>query len=403
MKVAVVGGGAAGFFTAINVKENHPEADVTIYEKSNKLLAKVKVSGGGRCNVTNGCKTIKELSEGYPRGGKALKKAFNEFNNQSAMEWFEDRGVPLYVQDDNRAFPESNDSQTIIDCLLKEVDRLYIKVELNKGVHTIKPLNDQWFLFFKEADRAIIFDKVIIATGGATKKSGFNWLENLGHKIAEPVPSLFTFNMPSESIKTLMGLVGDNVLVSVQGTKLKSNGALLITHWGMSGPAILKLSAFGARVLSLKNYKFNIQVNWVSKSNFEEVMSYLSELSNNNPKKQLSNLRPYDIPDRLWLFLLRKIDFSITRKWGEIGKKGLNKLINVLTNDVYEVAGKTTFKEEFVTCGGVSLENIDMKTMQSEVCKNLYFAGEVINIDGITGGYNFQAAWTTGFIAGKLR
>lgn len=403
MKVAVVGGGAAGFFTAINVKENHPEADVTIYEKSNKLLAKVKVSGGGRCNVTNGCKTIKELSEGYPRGGKALKKAFNEFNNQSAMEWFEDRGVPLYVQDDNRAFPESNDSQTIIDCLLKEVDRLYIKVELNKGVHTIKPLNDQWFLFFKEADRAIIFDKVIIATGGATKKSGFNWLENLGHKIVEPVPSLFTFNMPSESIKTLMGLVGDNVLVSVQGTKLKSNGALLITHWGMSGPAILKLSAFGARVLSLKNYKFNIQVNWVSKSNFEEVMSYLSELSINNPKKQLSNLRPYDIPDRLWLFLLRKIDFSITRKWGEIGKKGLNKLINVLTNDVYEVAGKTTFKEEFVTCGGVSLENIDMKTMQSEVCKNLYFAGEVINIDGITGGYNFQAAWTTGFIAGKLR
>lgn len=403
MKVAVIGGGAAGFFAAIQVKENHPEADVTIYEKSNKLLAKVKVSGGGRCNVTNGCKTIKELSEGYPRGGKALKKAFNEFNNQSAMEWFEDRGVPLYVQDDNRAFPESNDSQTIIDCLLKEVDRLYIKVELNKGVHTIKPLNDQWSLFFKEADRAIIFDKVIIATGGATKKSGFNWLENLGHKIEEPVPSLFTFNMPSEPIKTLMGLVGDNVLVSVQGTKLKSNGALLITHWGMSGPAILKLSAFGARVLSLKNYKFNIQVNWVSKSNFEEVMSYLSELSNNNPKKQLSNLRPYDIPDRLWLFLLRKIDFSITRKWGEIGKKGLNKLINLLTNDVYEVAGKTTFKEEFVTCGGVSLENIDMKTMQSEVCKNLYFAGEVINIDGITGGYNFQAAWTTGFIAGKLR
>lgn len=403
MKVAIVGGGAAGFFAAIQVKENYPEADVIIYEKSKKLLAKVKVSGGGRCNVTNGCKTIKELSEGYPRGGKVLKKAFNEFNNQSTMKWFEDRGVPIYIQDDNRAFPESNDSQTIIDCFLKEVDRLHIKVELNIGVQAIKPQNDQWALLFKEGDRAMVFDKVIIATGGAAKKDGFNWLENLGHKIEDPVPSLFTFNMPSESIKTLMGLVADNALVSVQGTKLKSNGPLLITHWGMSGPAILKLSAFGARLLSEMNYTFNIQVNWVSNSNFDEVMGYLSELSTNNPKKQLSNIRPYDIPDRLWLFLLKKINFSITRKWGEIGKKGLNKIINVLTNDIYKIAGKTTFKEEFVTCGGVRLENIDMKTMQSKVCKNLYFAGEVIDIDGITGGYNFQAAWTTGFIAGKLR
>lgn len=403
MRVAIIGGGAAGFFAAMHVKENYPDADVVIYEKSKKLLAKVKVSGGGRCNVTNGCKTIKELSEGYPRGGKALRKVFNVFNNQSTIEWFEDRGVPIYIQDDNRAFPKSNDSQTIIDCFLKEVDRLHIKVELNKGVQSAEPLKDQWALSFGEEVKPLLFDKVIIATGGSSRLSAFDWLAKLGHKVEPPVPSIFTFNMPNEHIKQLMGLVVNNALVTIQGTKLKSVGPLLITHWGMSGPAVLKLSAFGAQVLADKGYDFKIQVNWVCDSNFENVMSYLGELALNNPKKQLSNIRPYDIPDRLWLFLLNKIEISVTRKWGEIGKKGLNRVINILTNDVYQVKGKTTFKEEFVTCGGISLDNIDLKTMQSKVAKNLYFAGEITDIDGITGGYNFQAAWTTGFIAGKLR
>lgn len=403
MRVAIIGGGAAGFFAAMQVKENYPDADVVIYEKSKKLLAKVKVSGGGRCNVTNGCKTIKELSEGYPRGGKALRKVFNVFNNQSTIEWFEDRGVPIYIQDDNRAFPKSNDSQTIIDCFLKEVDRLHIKVELNKGVQSAEPLKDQWALSFGEEVKPLLFDKVIIATGGSSRLSAFDWLAKLGHKVEPPVPSIFTFNMPNEPIKQLMGLVVNNALVTIQGTKLKSAGPLLITHWGMSGPAVLKLSAFGAQVLADKGYDFKIQVNWVCDSNFENVMSYLGELALNNPKKQLSNIRPYDIPDRLWIFLLNKIEISVTRKWGEIGKKGLNRVINILTNDVYQVKGKTTFKEEFVTCGGISLDNIDLKTMQSKVAKNLYFAGEITDIDGITGGYNFQAAWTTGFIAGKLR
>ena len=403
MKVAVIGGGAAGFFAAIQVKENYPDTDVVIYEKTKKLLAKVKVSGGGRCNVTNGCHTIKELSEGYPRGGKALRKIFNTFNNHSTMEWFENRGVPIYVQDDNRAFPKSNDSQTIINCLLSEVDRLNITVELNKGVKFIESSKDQWLLAMNEDGDPLLFDKVIIAAGGSSKLKGFDWLAKLGHKIETPIPSLFTFNMPYEPIKKLMGLVVGKTLVTIQGTKLQSTGPLLITHWGMSGPAILKLSAFGARVLSDKGYDFNIQVNWVCDPNYEHVMSYLKELSVNNPKKQLSNLRPYDLPDRIWLFLLSKIDLAVTKIWGEIGKKDLNRIINVLTNDVYQVHGKTTFKEEFVTCGGISLDSIDMKTMQSKIAKNLYFAGEIADIDGITGGYNFQAAWTTAFIAGKLR
>ncbi len=403
MRVAIIGGGAAGFFAAINAKANYPDAEVIIHEKSRKLLAKVKVSGGGRCNVTNGAKSIKELAEGYPRGGKVLKKMFSVFNNQSVMEWFENRRVPLYIQDDNRVFPQSNNSQSIIDCFLNEVDKLKIDVQLNSKISAIKPLKDQWRLSFKKEANSAVFDKVVIAAGGSPHRKGFEWLENLGHKIESPVPSLFTFNIPKEPITQLMGLVVDNALVTIQGTKLKSTGALLITHWGMSGPAILKLSAFGAKELAERAYDFKVQVNWVNQPNSEQVKEYLSIIISNNPKKQLSNLRPYDLPDRLWLFLLNKIDLPKTKVWGELGKKSLNKLINMLTNDVYEVKGKTTFKEEFVTCGGVSLDSIDMKTMQSRSCKNLYFAGEIINIDGITGGYNFQAAWTTGFIAGKLR
>ncbi|MCF6361184.1 MAG: NAD(P)/FAD-dependent oxidoreductase [Cyclobacteriaceae bacterium] len=403
MKVAIIGGGAAGFFAAIRAKENYPEADVVIIEKSSKLLSKVKVSGGGRCNVTNGCKSIKQLAEGYPRGGKALKKAFGRFSNRSTMEWFESRGVPLYVQDDNRAFPTTNDSQTIIDCLLREVDKLGVKIILNRGVKGISLKGDRINLSFKEETKPESFDKVIIASGGSSEQKSFDWLENLGHKIEAPVSSLFTFNMPKEPIKKLMGLVVNNALVTIQGTKLKSVGPLLITHWGMSGPGVLKLSAFGARLLADKNYNFKVQVNWVNQPNFEEAQSFLSKMVNTSPQKQLSNLRPYDLPDRLWQFLLGKAELSKSKVWGDLGKKGLNKLINILTNDVYTIQGKTTFKEEFVTCGGLSLESIDMKTMQSKVCKNIYFAGEVMDIDGITGGYNFQAAWTTGYIAGELR
>lgn len=403
IKVAVIGGGAAGFFAAIAAKENHPKAEVTIYEKSKKLLSKVKVSGGGRCNVTNGCTSIKELSEAYPRGGKKLKKAFRFFNTQHTMNWFESRGVPLVIQEDNCVFPVSQDSQSVIDCFLKETTRLGIKIETQMGISKINPRGDQLQLeFSKGVSPAKIFDKVIVATGGSPKRQGLEWLENLGHKIADPVPSLFTFNMPNEPIRKLMGIVVEKNLTSIQGTKLKSDGPLLITHWGMSGPSILKLSAFGARILSELGYEFKVQVNWVSVVNNEEVANEIRNIIKEHPNKILANYRPYLLPERLWHFLLEKSDLPQKKRWGELGKKGLNKLVTILTNDVYAVKGKTTFKEEFVTCGGVSLDSIDFNTMQSRVCKNLYFAGEVMDVDGITGGYNFQAAWTTAFIAGQL-
>lgn len=402
MEIAIVGGGAAGFFSAITAKENYPDAKVVIFEKSKKLLAKVKISGGGRCNVTNGCTSIKELSEAYPRGGKALKKAFQIFNTKDAMRWFESRGVPLVIQDDNCVFPVSQSSQSIIDCFLKETKRLRVEIEVGRGIKAIKRTGDKLELDFIEREvQSRTFDKVIVATGGSPKRKGLEWLEKLNHKIEDPVPSLFTFNMPAESITRLMGIVVEKTLVSIQGTKIKAEGPLLITHWGMSGPAILKLSALGARLLSEKGYEFKAQVNWVNVHNNDVVMDKLRNIVNKHSNKILSNVSPYFLPERLWLYLLEKNGLSAKKKWGELGKKGINKLVNVLTNDIYSVKGKTPFKEEFVTCGGVSLENIDLNTMQSKVCKNLYFAGEVMDIDGITGGYNFQAAWTTAFIAGK--
>ncbi|MGB0368167.1 MAG: NAD(P)/FAD-dependent oxidoreductase [Flavobacteriales bacterium] len=403
MRIAVIGGGAAGFFSAIAAKENHPNSHVVIYEKSQKVLSKVKVSGGGRCNVTNGTTSISELAKGYPRGEKQLKKAFSQFNTKHTWEWFEARGVELYTQDDNRVFPKSNNSQTIVDCLFGETERLGIDIQMGLGINSIKTIENQLELtFLGDKQKPRTFDKVIIATGGSPNRKGFDWLESLGHKIEEPVPSLFTFNMPSESIKELMGVSVPNALVSVQGTKLKSDGPLLITHWGMSGPAILKLSAFGARILSDLDYNFGIQVNWIGEANNELVLNELKEVIVSNPNKILGNVKPFALPERMWLYLLSRCELSSSKKWNELGKKGLNKLVNTLTNDVYQVKGKTTFKEEFVTCGGISMENVNFKTMESRACPNLYFAGEVLDVDGITGGYNFQAAWTTGFIAGKL-
>lgn len=403
MKVAVIGGGAAGFFSAIAVKENHPTASVTIFEKAKKVLSKVKISGGGRCNVTNGSTSIKELSAAYPRGGKALKKAFKTFHTKHTMEWFERRKVRLMIQEDNCVFPVSQDSQTIIDCFMREVQHKHIQIALGQGIKAIHQQEGSLELEFLKSDFPnATFDKVIVATGGCPNRKGLTWLEQLGHQIEDPVPSLFTFNMPQEPITKLMGIVAENALVSVQGTGLRTDGPLLITHWGMSGPAILKSSAFGARLLSEKNYQFNAQINWVGVVNNAAVQQVLQDIIAAHPNKILANYRPYLLPERLWHFLVEKTGLSLQKKWNELGKKGTNKLVNILTNDVYAVSGKTTFKEEFVTCGGVSLESIDMKTMESKVCPNLYFCGEVMDIDGITGGYNFQAAWTTGFIAGKL-
>ena len=403
MKVAIIGGGAAGFFAALTAKEHHPQAEVYIFEQSRKLLAKVKISGGGRCNVTNGTTSVSQLAKAFPRGSRQLKKAFKCFHTAHTRQWFEQRGVPLMVQEDNRVFPISQDSQSVIDCLLNEARKLGVKIETSVGVERLLPQKGQLELHFRKNVRPTErFDKVIVATGGSPKRRGLEWLEALQHKIEDPVPSLFTFNMPEEAVTDLMGVVVEQVQVDIQGTKLKSDGPLLITHWGMSGPAILKLSAFGARTLSELGYQFKVQVNWANERNAQAVADQLRDLAEAHPQKAVANLRPYELPKRLWHFLLEKAALPADKKWGELGKKGINKLTHLLTNDVYAVRGKTTFKEEFVTCGGVSLESVDFKTMQSRVCPNLYFAGEVMDIDGITGGYNFQSAWTTGYIAGRL-
>ena len=400
MKVAIIGGGAAGFFAAFSVKEHYPQAKVIIFEKSDKLLSKVKISGGGRCNVTNACFHPSQLSKFYPRGEKQLKKAFSVFQPKDTVDWFANRGVELKAEADNRMFPVSDDSQTIIDCFLREAQLKNIQIVKQSPVVELIPKEKGFTLVFKASKQD--FDKVIVASGGSPKARGFDWLKNLGHSIVDPLPSLFTFNMPKEPVKELMGLVVENATARIQGTKLYYTGPVLITHWGMSGPSILKLSAWGARLLYGKNYQFNVQVNWLSIKNDSEVNELLETTLPTIRKKKIANANPFGLANRMWLFLLDKVGINPDSLWLELSKKNRNKLINVLLNDIYAVSGKTTFKEEFVTCGGISLSDIDMKTMQSRVCKDLYFAGEVMDVDGITGGFNFQAAWTTGFIAGKL-
>ena len=401
MRVAIIGGGAAGFFSALSVKEHHPNSKVTIFEKSNKLLSKVKVSGGGRCNVTHACFSPSQLSKSYPRGGKHLKKAFSVFQTKDTIEWFSRRGVELKAEEDGRMFPTTDNSQTIIDCFLKEASQKNIKILEQSPIRKIVPEKEGYTLHLE--GRSEHFNKVIIATGGSPKMSGFYWLQQLGHSISPPLPSLFTFNIPSDQVKILMGLVVENATVRIQGTKLSHSGPVLITHWGMSGPAILKLSAWGARELAENNYNFNIQINWLSIKSDEDANEIIDNELPHMRKKKIMNACPFKLPNRMWKFLLEKVGINPDSVWLELSKKNRNKLLNILLNDIYEVKGKTTFKEEFVTCGGIKLSDISFTSMESRVCKNLYFAGEVLDIDGITGGFNFQGAWTTGYIAGKLQ
>lgn len=403
MRVGVIGGGAAGFFAAIAVKENYPEADVVILEKRRELLSKVKISGGGRCNLTNACEPG-DLYVAYPRGGRSLKKAFNLFNNRDCVQWFESRGVPLVTQEDNCIFPVSQDSQSIIDCFLQECRRLGVNIDLGVNVTAVKQIEgEQLQVSFNHRDsEAGIFDKVIVTTGGSPKRKGLDWLEEY-HKIESPVPSLFTFNIPKDPVTKLMGIVVEKALVSLAGTKLKADGPLLITHWGMSGPAILKLSSLGARILSEKEYDFKILVNWVNDPSNDSVLESLNGIIKDHSNKILANFRPYGLSDRLWQFLMKRGNLSPQTRWGDMGRKSINKLMNILTNDEYTVKGTTTFRDEFVTCGGVSLKSVNMGTMQSKKVPNLYFAGEVLDIDAITGGYNLQAAWSTGFLAAQLK
>ncbi len=396
MKIAVIGGGAAGFMAAITAKEENPKAAVTIFEKNDKVLSKVKISGGGRCNVTNSCFSISQLIKNYPRGAKQLKKSFAHFYTKDTVNWFQERGVSLKTEADNRMFPKSNNSQTIVDLFLNTAENLNIRISYKSKVTAILPSEKSIDLVINK--ETLVFDKVIIASGGSSKESGLEWLSKLGYKIVKPVPSLFTFNMPKHPITELMGLSVPNVIARIKGSKLKQSGPLLITHWGMSGPAILKLSAWGAQDLAKLNYNFTVQINWLS-INEEELREQISTLTTS--RKQIYKHNPFEIPKRLWHFILNKLDIASDKIWNELSKKDKNRLINTLINDEFEVKGKTTFKEEFVSCGGIALSEINMDTMESKLHKNIYFAGELLNIDGVTGGFNFQVAWTTGFLAGK--
>lgn len=400
MKVVVIGGGAAGFFSALSCKLHHPEYAVTILEKSNKLLAKVKVSGGGRCNVTHACFENSQLAKFYPRGGKQLKKAFSQFNTKDTVQWFESRGVKLKIEEDKRMFPVTDNSQTIIDCLMHETGKLGVAIQQGVTISGISKRKNQFILISESKE--IVADKIIIASGGSPKIEGFAWLKELGHTIIPPVPSLFTFNMPNEPIKKLMGVVANPVSIKIKGTKLSTEGALLITHWGMSGPAVLKLSSWGARELNTMNYKFEVLINWLGGKSEQRIRNWLETELQNIGKRQIGNKNPFQLTNRLWLYFLEKNRIGPETPWNQLKKKSLNKMLNTLVNDIYKAEGKTTFKEEFVTCGGVCLEEISFETMESKICPGIYFSGEVMDIDAVTGGFNFQAAWTTGFIAGML-
>jgi predicted Rossmann fold flavoprotein len=397
--IAIIGGGAAGFFAALSAKKHFPNKKVIIFEKSSKVLSKVKISGGGRCNVTNACFDNRKLAAFYPRGENNLRKAFEIFNAQSTVDWFESRNVPLKTFPDNCIFPQSNDSQSIIDCLLKESLALGVEIKFNQSITSIEVEQDTFKLFTREDNFSV--ERVIVTTGGQPKRSGLEWLEKLGHEIIDPVPSLFTFNMPANPIRDLMGNVVEKATVKVEGTKLIGKGPLLVTHWGMSGPAILQLSAWGARALFEKNYQFAVLVNWLDDEKEVDLHKRLDQIIREHGEKMIGNLNPFPMTSRLWNFLLEKTAIHPEMRWKDLGNKIRNKLVNTLLSDRYEVSGKTTFKEEFVTAGGISLHDVNFKTMESKLIPGMFFAGELLDIDGITGGFNFQAAWTTGFIAGK--
>jgi predicted Rossmann fold flavoprotein len=399
-RLVVIGGGAAGFFCAVNAARMNPLLQVTILEKSSKLLSKVKVSGGGRCNVTHHCFSIAEMIKKYPRGNSFLKKAFHHFFTTNTIEWFKERGVQLKAENDGRMFPVTDSSQTIIDCLMKEANKYGVEILMNREVCELSMVNGECSIVFKSGTN-IICDYVCIASGGFPKAIQFDWLKKLGHTIEEPVPSLFTFNMPGNNITELMGLVADNATIKISATKLSSQGPLLITHWGMSGPAVLKLSSFAARELAAANWHFIISINWISDYNENTAREKLQSIRFETAAKKIINTNPFNLPQRLWQYLLQQSDIHEDVRWADLPAKEQNKLIKNLCTQEFSVKGKTTFKEEFVTAGGVNLNEIEYNTMQSKIVPNLFFAGEVMNVDGVTGGFNFQNAWTTGWIAAR--
>ena len=393
----IIGGGAAGFFTAINAKEMNPELDITILEKGKEVLQKVKISGGGRCNVTHACFEPKELVQFYPRGEKELLGPFHQFMTGDTFEWFENNGIPLKIEKDNRVFPESNSSQTIVDCFLNKTKRLGISVLKNHGVTTIQKQDNSWLVITKE--QQFVCDAVVMAAGSSKKV--WELSKALRHSIISPVPSLFTFNIKDNRIKDLLGISVSNATVQLVDTNLEASGPLLITHWGMSGPAILKLSAFGARVLAEKNYEYQVQVNWLSRPT-HKIVNVLLNLKKKHSKKQVIVRSPFEeIPKRLWERFVLATTIKTSFNWADVSHEQIDVLANQLTKSIFTAKGKSTFKEEFVTAGGVDLREINFKNFESKLQNNLFFVGEVLNIDAVTGGFNFQNAWTGGWLCAK--
>ncbi|MEL6500198.1 MAG: NAD(P)/FAD-dependent oxidoreductase [Cyanobacteria bacterium J06623_1] len=405
MNVIVIGGGAAGFFGAIACSEANPNLCVTLIEAATKPLAKVRISGGGRCNVTHHCFEPARLVENYPRGGKALRGAFSRFQPQDTVQWYQSRGVKLKTEADGRMFPITDSSSTIIDCLMQSAQKAGVDLRTGVGVKTVKQYLDRegksYFQVELKNERVLKCDRLLIATG--SNPLGYRWAKNLGHKVESAVPSLFTFNIKDPRLQGLAGVSVGNAQLKL-GTgknRLEQTGALLITHWGISGPGVLKLSAWGARSLFDLKYNSCLQINWLPKYNQEDLKEILSALKQTNPQKKIVNYCPVELPKRLWQSLISYAGIKPDKVWSEISKKELNKLVSEIAQGQYEVKGKGVFKDEFVTCGGVSLKEVNFKTMESKKCPGLYFAGEILDIDGVTGGFNFQSAWTTSWLAGQ--
>jgi predicted Rossmann fold flavoprotein len=384
----VIGGGAAGLFAALSAKAANPTAKVALLEKSSVLLAKVRISGGGRCNVTHFCFDPERLIQNYPHGARELRGPFHRFQPQDTINWFESRGAALKAESDGRVFPISDSSETIISVLLNEAKALDLEILMRQRIEKIEK-TDQGFQVGPYVTR-----KLILATGSATE--GHTWAAYLGHTIQKPVPSLFTFNIPTSPLKELSGISHNPVELSILGTSFTQKGPLLITHFGFSGPAALKLSAWGARNLFEHGYKVGLSVNWLPDKTIPQIFEAFLQLKKIAPQKTLLAENPFKLPKNPWKTLLND-----QRRLNDISQKELQALAQKLNADIYQVEGKTMNKEEFVTCGGVTLKEVQFKTMESKICPGLYFAGEILDIDGVTGGFNFQAAWTTGFIAGS--
>jgi predicted Rossmann fold flavoprotein len=404
MKIIVIGGGAAGFFGAISAAKNNPQAAVTLLEASQQPLAKVRVSGGGRCNVTHACFESKELIQNYPRGAKALLGAFSRFQPQDTVTWFAERGVPLKTEADGRMFPITNDSETIVNCLLKTAKSTGVEVITGAVVIGVKRINEnpsQFQVTLKSGEK-LKCDRILLATG--SNPVGYRIAQELGHQITQPVPSLFTFNVPDEKLRELAGVSLNPATLKLtipNYPQLEQTGALLITHWGLSGPAVLKLSAWAARMLHEKHYQATLTVNLTPQLTQDEIRQKLLTVKVDFPRKAIALHRGIELPHRLWQYLVFRAGVTIDTRWAELSSKALNHLVQDINQGKYSIHGKGVFKEEFVTCGGVKLKEVNFKTMESRITPGLYFAGEVLDIDGVTGGFNFQSAWTTSYLAGS--